>query len=136
MLLYISCMLIKLILSFISLIISLYLIITLYLKCKMPFWSKQPVFHIYNLLYWLRPPGIINTDLPLINKYVDLFHIKTFSLTELSEKREALLTSICNFIKNNYIIVKQNVKNSVKQYDKTYFMIQREFYGRTLFIYK
>ena len=112
-------MLIKLILSFISLLISLYLIITLYLKCKMPFWSKQPVFHIYNLLYWLRPPGIINTDLPLINKYVDLFHIKTFSLTELSEKREALLTSICNFIKNNYIIVKQNVKNSVKQYENT-----------------
>ena len=112
-------MLITLILSSIALLISLYLIITLYLKCKMPFWSKQPVFHIYNLLYWLRPPGIINTDLPLINKYVDLFHIKTFSLTELSEKREALLTSICNFIKNNYIIVKQNVKNNDTKYTPT-----------------
>ena len=104
-------MLITLILSSIALLISIYLIITLYLKCKMPFWSKQPVFHIYNLLYWLRPPGIINKEVPSINKYVDLFHIKTFSLTELIEKRETLLTSICNFIKNNYIVVK-NSKNS------------------------
>ena len=110
-------MLITLILSFIALLISLYLIITLYLKCKMPFWSKQPVFHMYNLLYWLRPPGIINTDLPLINKYVDLFHIKTFSLSELVEKRETLLTSLCNFIKNNYIVSKNN---SVKHNDTRY----------------
>jgi len=113
-------MLITIILSSIALLIALYLIITLYLKCKMPFWSKQPVFHIYNLLYWIRPPGIIDTDLPLINKYVDLFHIKTFSLTELSEKREALLTSICNFIKNNYIVRKSNsVKNNDTKYTPT-----------------
>lgn len=115
-------MLINIILSLLVLLIALYLIITLYLKCKMPFWSKQPVFHIYNLLYWLRPPGIINTNMPSINKYTDLFHIKTFSLSELIKDRKTLLTSICNFIKNNYIANKNKsakyvpTKNNIIDY--------------------
>ena len=115
-------MLINIILSLLVLLIALYLIITLYLKCKMPFWSKQPVFHMYNIFYWLRPPGIINKEQPYINKYVDLFHIKTFSLSELNVKRETLLTSLCNFIKNNYIVTKSNsakyvpTKNNIIDY--------------------
>jgi hypothetical protein len=71
----------------------------------MPFWAKQPVFHIYNGLYWLRPPGIIDKTLPsLVDKYIDVIHIKTFPITE---ERTAQLTSICNFIKDNFIKDKQ-----------------------------
>jgi hypothetical protein len=67
----------------------------------MPFWSKQPVFHIYNGLYWLRPPGIIDKTLPsLVDKYIDVIHIKTIPI---SEERTAQLAGICNFIKDNYI---------------------------------
>ena len=85
-------------LSFITILIVFYLLLVLYLKCKMPFWSKQPVFHWYNLFYWLGgPPGLINPAMPLINKYVDLFNIKTFSLTEMPTE------AICEFIKANYI---------------------------------
>ena len=85
-------------LSFIACLIVFYLLLVLYLKCKMPFWSKQPVFHWYNLFYWLGgPPGLINPAMPLINKYVDLFNIKTFSLTEMPTE------AICEFIKANYI---------------------------------
>ena len=69
----------------------------------MPFWSKQPVFHLYNIFFWLRPPGLISEDIPSINKYVDLLNIKTFSLPELLEERETLLKTVCNFIKHNYI---------------------------------
>lgn len=69
----------------------------------MPFWSKQPVFHLYNIFFWLRPPGLISEDIPIINKYVDLLNIKTFSLPELLEDRETLLKTVCNFIKHNYI---------------------------------
>lgn len=95
------------ILSLISLIIIIYLIIALYLKCKMPFWSKQPVFHIYNLLYWLNPPGIISYNPPLITKYVDLLNIKTYKVDDEDEIK-ALFISICNFIKDNYIKDKKN----------------------------
>ena len=90
------------ILSLIALFISIYLIIAVYLKCKMPFWSKQPVFHIYNIYYWIKPPGLISTDMPIISKYVDLLNIKTHKVDE-EDERKVLFTSICNFIKNNYI---------------------------------
>lgn len=89
--------------SFIACLIIFYLFLILYLKCKMPFWSKQPVFHWYNLSYWLSgPPGLISKELPLINKYVDFFNIKTFSLTD-NENENKELENICEFIKENYI---------------------------------
>lgn len=81
-----------------------YLFLILYLKCKMPFWSKQPVFHWYNLSYWLSgPPGLISKELPLINKYVDFFNIKTLSLTDNEHNHDDESTAICAFIKENYI---------------------------------
>jgi len=74
----------------------------------MPFWSKQPVFHWYNLTYWITgPPGCITKELPLINKYVDLFNIKTFSLTDENMESEQI-TSFCEFIKDNYIYTDTN----------------------------
>jgi ribosomal protein S18 acetylase RimI-like enzyme len=89
---------------FFMVLIILYLFLVLYLKCKMPFWSKQPVFHWYNLSYWLiGPPGLISKHLPLINKYVDFFNVKTLSLTDTNES-----TAICEFIKDNYIYVDTN----------------------------
>jgi hypothetical protein len=102
------------ILSLIALIIIIYLITAVYLKCKMPFWSKQPVFHIYNIFYWLKPPGLILTDMPLISKYVDLLNIKTYKVGD-EDERKALFTSICNFIKDNYVKDKKYTNYSPAQ---------------------
>jgi hypothetical protein len=108
--------------AFFSLLIVSYLIVTIFLKCKMPFWSKQPVFHFYNLLYWLRPPGLISVDMPLINKYTDFVHIKTYSLDELTTQKEVLISTLCNFIKNNYLPTKDKTaqylptKNNIIEY--------------------
>jgi ribosomal protein S18 acetylase RimI-like enzyme len=68
----------------------------------MPFWSKQPVFHIYNILYWLNPPGLISPHIPLISKHVDLLNIKIHQVSD-EDERKTLFTSICNFIKDNYV---------------------------------
>ena len=93
---------------FIALLIIFYLFLVLYLKCKMPFWSKQPVFHWYNLSYWLSgPPGLISKELPLINKYVDFFNIKTLSLSN-DDRTEESTAAMCEFIKDNYIVVGTN----------------------------
>ena len=94
--------------SCITCLIIFYLFLILYLKCKMPFWSKQPVFHWYNLSYWIGgPPGLISKELPLINKYVDFFNVKTLSLTD-NENNNDENTNICEFIKENYIYVDAN----------------------------
>jgi hypothetical protein len=79
----------------------------------MPFWSKQPVFHWYNLSYWLSgPPGLISKELPLINKYVDFFNIKTLSLNNDNSNDENndenSTATMCEFIKENYIAVGTN----------------------------
>ena len=54
-----------------AIMIIILILITLYLyyKFKHPFWSRQPVFHIHNLLYWYDPPGIIQQGKPERNKY-------------------------------------------------------------------
>ena len=55
-----------------------YIFLRAYLKIKLKFWYLQPVFHIYNIGLWLYPRGIINPGLPLVNKYTNLFNIKTY----------------------------------------------------------
>jgi hypothetical protein len=52
--------------------IAVYIVLSVAIRVNMYFWHTQPVFHIYNLKYWLRPPGIINTAPPPINKFVNL----------------------------------------------------------------
>ena len=93
-------MLLRLSFYLVVFIIIFYLLLTLYLKCKMPFWAKQPVFHIYNLFYWLRPPGLIMREMPLLNKYMDFLHIQTFPV---EEGEAVLLKTVCHFIKHNYL---------------------------------
>ena len=82
------------------LFVSFYIIFMGYIKIKMKFWSQQPVFHIYNLLYWLNPPGIIHKETPVINKYTNIIDIKSYGISEI---KETLLERICQFIKIYYI---------------------------------
>ena len=76
-----------------------YIFLRAYLKIKLKFWFLQPVFHIYNIGLWLYPRGIINPNLPLVNKYTNLFNIKTYALGKMDE---SLLDRTCNFIANYY----------------------------------
>ena len=41
----------------------------IWIKLRFQFWSRQPVFHIYNIYYWLFYQGIIQKELPEKNKY-------------------------------------------------------------------
>jgi hypothetical protein len=94
----------------IILIVISYLCFTAYLKYKLKFWLTQPVFHMYNLWYWIKPPGIINTDLPSVQaitqngagKYLNQFHIKTLEFESIKEDN-VMCERICNFIKSYYI---------------------------------
>ena len=89
MILYIICFLILIILSFF-----------IFIKIKYKFWSIQPVFHYYDLHYWLRPCGIINYDLPSFNKYINISNITTENVININSTYKQ---KIINFIKNNYL---------------------------------
>lgn len=81
-------------------IVALVLIARATIKLKCGFWGAQPVFHVYDLLYWVRPPGIIEDRLPMATNYVDRINIKTQEFTQISSQD---LNKFCQFIRSHYL---------------------------------
>jgi len=79
-----------------------------YIKYKYGFWFIQPVFHIYNIGYYLFPPGIINHHLPEKNKYINFTNIKTYIYSETPSHK---LSQFINFIRQYYLQNKDNIYN-------------------------
>jgi hypothetical protein len=77
-----------------------YLLVGAYIRIKMQFWHTQPVFHIYNLKYWLNPPGTINIAPPPVNKFTNLKN-NTLVLVDASNSS---ISHISQFIRDNYMI--------------------------------
>ena len=94
-------------------LVVLLLIAAAYIKITMRFWSMQPVFHVYDLWYWLRPPGVIQKSLPGMNKYTNVVNIKTFNLAAADLTPVLpILEDACAFIKAHYIPHHQVVQYS------------------------
>ena len=87
------------ILCFIVLVILLFFI---YVRLKYKFWAIQPVFHFYDLYYWIINVGIIRKELPEKNRYVNLNKIKTKSLEEIDQltKKQIMLLIKLHYFKN------------------------------------
>lgn len=49
--------------------ILIFLSIYITIKLKYRFWSSQPIFHTYNLIYWFHSPGILQNKIPEKNKF-------------------------------------------------------------------
>lgn len=81
-------------------IVALVLVAKAIIKLKYGFWGAQPVFHVYDLLYWVQPPGIIEDRLPMATKYVDRVNIKTQEFTQMSSKHRK---GFCQFIRSYYL---------------------------------
>ena len=80
-------------------------LIYIYIRLKYGFWVSQPVFHVYDLLYIFKPPGIIQHNLPEKNKYTNFKNIETIIFPELSELKK---TRLVNFIRSNYLQNRDN----------------------------
>ena len=93
-------------------------LIYIYIRLKYGFWFSQPVFHVYDLLYIFKPPGIIQHDLPEKNKYTNFKNIETIIFPELSELKK---TRLVNFIRSNYLQNKENIFSPQSQNIIPYF---------------
>jgi len=91
------------ILFFTTIIIFL---IYIYIRIKFGFWAIQPVFHIYDIGYMIKAPGIINTYLPKKNKYTNFKNIETIMYNEISDLK---IKRLINLIKLNYLQNKDNI---------------------------
>lgn len=91
--------------------IIIFLSIFIVIKLKYKFWSSQPVFHTYNLSYWLYPPGILEHDMPKKTKFYDesiicknYNNLSKFQLTVLY----AFLQMHYSYLKNTTITINKN----------------------------
>ena len=101
---------------FIITIVSLRILYILYFKFKYRFWSRQPVFHTYNLWYWICPPGIIEHVVPKIDKFYDntIITKKETDLT-ISQKDDIYKLIYLHYLHESDISFKPT-KNSIFKY--------------------
>lgn len=87
------------ILGFIILCIILFFV---YIRLKYKFWALQPVFHFYDLYYWIINVGIIRKELPEKNRYVNLKKITTKTFEDIDERRlkQLILLIRLNYLRN------------------------------------
>ena len=81
-------------------------LIYIFIRLKFGFWAVQPVFHIYDIGYMLRAPGIIDDYLPEKNKYTNFKNIDTIIFPELTSLQ---LQRFVNLIRVNYLQNKDNI---------------------------
>lgn len=82
------------------------LFLKLFIKWKFPFWSIQPVFHIYDIGYSIYPPGIIQHALPIKNKYTNFKNIETIEFSKISTWK---LNKFIQFIQYHFLQNKGNI---------------------------
>ena len=86
--------------------ILIIVIVHIFIRLKFGFWAVQPVFHIYDIGYMIKAPGIINEYMPEKNKYTNFKNIETILFSELSSLQ---IQRFVNLIKTNYLQNKDNI---------------------------
>lgn len=86
--------------------ILIIVIIYAYIRLKFGFWAIQPVFHIYDINYMIKAPGIIDDYLPQKNKYTNFKNIETIIYSELTAVKAQ---KFANLIKTYYLQNKDNI---------------------------
>lgn len=84
---------------FLIFIVIFLLLLKLFIKIKFKFWADQPVFHYYDIFYWITTNRIINKDLPKANKYCNF---KNIICKDYFEYNEIELKNICELLQTNY----------------------------------
>ena len=79
-----------------------------YIKVKHRFWAMQPVFHFYDLYYWLFNVGIIRHDLPKKNRYTNFKNISFAKMSNLLDKTNKQMKQFVFLIQQHYLKNKEN----------------------------
>lgn len=80
-------------------LVIIFLIIKFFIYRKYGFWYYQPVFHYYDLHYWLFSIGVINKELPKPNKFCNFYNIKSLDFLNISDE---VIKEIIDFINKFY----------------------------------
>lgn len=103
-------------------IIVAYLLGCAYIKVKHPFWSIQPVMHVYDVYSWFFKRGIIRTELPTQNKFCDFKRVETRPFDKVTE---VLVTDFVHMIQTHFLKNEGNTFNPRKNNVIPYFVGHR-----------
>jgi len=71
---------------------------------KWPFWSKQPVFHYWNVMLWLTPNRIINPSPASKNsRYYD----RNIAFEDIGDSTPETITEFCELVRNHFMRSKE-----------------------------
>lgn len=85
---------------------------------KYPFWSKQPVFHYWNMRYWLFNSGIINHKyLPLKGKYYD----SKIVFSDINKLSPETLSEFCELVSTHFMRSKEVDFSPSQEYTLAHF---------------
>ena len=83
--------------------ISLYMLFIGYFRLNFKFWSRQPVFHLHNIYYWIyyyfMISGIITDKLPEDSPFFDN-SIKVYNYLDFPAEKKG---PFVDFIRNNFL---------------------------------
>ena len=105
-------------------IIVILVIFKLYIKIKYKFWAHQPMFHNYNLYYKYFKRGIINYELPKINKYYNFYNVIVDDYQNINDNT---IKEIINLLQNESHPF--NPKNNHKENNNIYSKFSSYFIG-------
>lgn len=95
------------------------ILVFFYIRAKYGFWAYQPVFHTYDIIYFIWNKGIVRRDLPKPNKYTNFECIRTKEFSKLSPYKQKEITK---FIQLNYFREKDNFYNPKRENIEPYFI--------------
>jgi len=90
----------------------------MYIRVKYQFWNAQPVFHIYDIYYYLFPPGVIRYELPDKNKFCNFVNIQTIPYSSASELQ---IDTLISFTRKHYLANKENTFSPTRENIAPYF---------------
>ncbi len=98
-------------------VVIIYLLFYAFIKIKFRFWADQPIFHLYNLFYWIWPCGIIQHGLPPKTKFYEA-KVLTKKWQDFSTEKKALFYTL---IKSHFLNEKKEKYNPPKYAVMDYF---------------
>ena len=107
------------ILYILGFIILLVILFFMYVRIKYRFWALQPVFHFYDIYYWIVNVGIIRHELPEKNRYTNFKQIETLQYDKVTSK---YINDFTQLIRNNYLSNKDNTYSPQKENIIPYFV--------------
>ena len=84
----------------VAIILVVLVVARVYVHVSSPFWSKQPVYHTYDIRFWLERGRVIDAGDAMLNRYVRVADVHVCPAEQLSPDEQHAVTEL---IRDHYL---------------------------------